>query len=171
MNNKQKGSVGMVVAIVIAIIVLGGIWYGVSKSKGVVDSNIPSGWKTYKNDQYGFSLSLPSKYEISYGKELCDSGDCAALAHYWVSGSVGAKLYILETEAASFELYKKDLIAKNGGTIKVEKTINGIPVFSYSAGDVTILYFWIKDGIVLRIDNEGMNGDGPKGISIITNNI
>jgi len=175
---NQKGGVGVVVAIAIAIIVLGGISYGVSKSKEAVNPGsvavAPSDWKTYRNDQYGFSLSLPSKYELSYGKELCNSGDCVALAHYWISGTIGAKLYIIETEATSFDLYKKDFIAKNGGKI-VEKTINGIPVFSYSgtapAYQETSVYFWVKNGVVLRIDNAGPDSDGPKGISIIANNL
>lgn len=51
------------ILVIVAIVVLGGIYYGVSKNQADVNSGtvatIPSGWKTYTNKEKGFEFSYP----------------------------------------------------------------------------------------------------------------
>ena len=78
MMKNQKGGVGVVVVIVIAIIALGGISYGVSKSKEAVNSNsgsvatISSDLKTYKNEEYGFDFKYPYDMVVTPGIYLVE---------------------------------------------------------------------------------------------------
>jgi hypothetical protein len=78
MNSKgRNGSVVLVIVLVVVVVlaIAGGIWYykarqsspaQPSSSEGVVDAPTSStAWTTYRNDDYGFSVSYPSDWTLS----------------------------------------------------------------------------------------------------------
>jgi hypothetical protein len=71
----------------------------------VNQSNIPSDWQTYTNDQYGFTISYPAKYKALTDKENLYGWPNGVVLIYGGGQAYDISIEVWDTEAAYKQKY------------------------------------------------------------------
>jgi hypothetical protein len=78
MRNFQKGFVGILILIIVALAFVGGGYYFYQQKTGGSNSSVltsgslstkGSGWKLYTNSEYGFEINVPTNLETDFRQE------------------------------------------------------------------------------------------------------
>lgn len=81
-----------------------------TESEIIEQSNIPAGWNTYKNTQYGFEISYPPNYKVLTSKEDLYGWPDAVLLLYGGGQAYDLAIEIWDTENEYKEKYPSQTI-------------------------------------------------------------
>lgn len=97
--NSQKGIISVVIAILLALFIGGGVFYAVQQEKEMKNAETAD-WKTYTNSEVGYSISYPESYHVAFKNDLFNYDE----TKYEMGKPNGVKIQVQSDTAPLFEV-------------------------------------------------------------------